>query len=235
MICIHDQRLPEHMVEKLRLAGFFPVRTLDLPGLSSSISTHPDIQVCKISDQLIVVEPSTYDYYKNILQSYGIIVRPGRSILQEPYPKDSAYNLAANESLAIHNFRFTDSQISQAVDDLGLEKISVNQGYGKCNILFTKTGLITSDQGIYKALGPRKKLLIRPGFIDLEDYTYGFIGGASGFFKGKLYFLGDPSLHPDFPLIEKFLQEDQTSYSSLSSDPLRDYGTLIFLQGGING
>lgn len=232
MICIYDQRLPEEIVEKLAASGFFLIPSKKLKELQSALSTHPDVQVCKISDEIIVVSPEVYDYYKNILEKYGIIVRKGGTSLGNKYPSDSAYNLAANEALAIHNFKITDEKLRDLIKAQGLREISINQGYSKCNILFSKTGIITSDMGIYKNLSGVKKLLISPGNISLAGYNYGFIGGASGTYKDTVYFLGDPSLHPDYDEIKNFLEEDETDFKILSKKPLADYGSLIFLQGG---
>lgn len=232
MICIYDQRLPELIVEILSASGFFLIPSIRLDQIHGPLSTHPDVQVCKISDKIIVASPEVYDYYKNILEKYGIIVRKGGTALGHTYPSDSAYNLAANESLAIHNFKITDEKVKEEIKVQGLREISVNQGYSKCNILFSKTGLITSDMGIYKKVQGVKKLLISPGNISLAGYNYGFIGGASGTFKDTVYFLGDPSLHPDFDAIKKFLAADDTDFKILSKDQLADYGSLIFLQGG---
>lgn len=232
MICIYDQRLPEEIVEKLSASGFFLLPSKNCENLSGALSTHPDIQICKISDKIIVASPEVYDYYKNILEKYGIIVRKGGTVLGDKYPSDSAYNLAANETLAIHNFKITDDEVKKLIKTKELREISINQGYSKCNILFSKTGIITSDMGIYKNLSGVKKLLISPGNISLAGYNYGFIGGASGTFKDTVYFLGDPSLHPDYEEIKNFLEEDETDFKILSKKPLADYGSLIFLQGG---
>lgn len=238
MICIFDRKLPEEILRDLRASGFSLLPTKKIKGLKTSLSTHPDIQVCKISENKVVVEPSVYSYYKENLENYGIygiIVEKGGSILENSYPRDSFYNLAANKTLAIHNFSITDEVVEDQVEKEGLKKINVNQGYGKCNVLFTKTGILTSDMGIYKALEGVKKLLIRPGNIVLKDFSYGFIGGTSGFFRDKVFFLGDVASHPDFEEIKKFLWADQTDFEILGPGPLTDYGSLIFLEGGING
>lgn len=232
MICIYDQRLPEPIVEKLSASGFFLIPSKNSENIHGALSTHPDVQICKISDKILVASPQVYDYYKNILEKYGIIVRKGGTALGATYPRDSAYNLAANETLAIHNFKITDEKVRDLIKAQGLREISVNQGYSKCNILFSLTGIITSDMGIYKKLTGVKKLLISPGNISLAGYNYGFIGGASGTFKDTVYFLGDISLHPDFDAIKEFLAADDTDFKILSKDQLADYGSLIFLQGG---
>lgn len=206
--------------------GFLLVETLELKDFNFPLKTHPDIQVCKIKENLIVVEPSVYTYYHNLLSNYGIIVKSGEKIVEDIYPKDCPYNLATNGKIAIHNFNITDEKILNEID---FEKIHVNQGYGKCNVLFTKSGIITSDKGIYKALGDRRKLLISQGEIELDGFDYGFIGGASGY-SSEIYFTGNIQNHKDFEKIKQFLIEESTEYKILGNYKLKDFGSLIFLE-----
>lgn len=223
-ILIVDKNLPRNLVEKLREKGYVVIFSLSLGNITGALSTHPDIQLCKISDNFVVVEPCTYEYYKNALTPYGIIVKTGMNEVSGDYPGDTFYNVATNGDVAIHNFDYTDDVI---LENLECEKIHVRQGYGKCNVLFAKKLIITSDMGIYKKLKD-KKLLIRPGFIELSGYEYGFIGGASGY-GDKLYFIGNIECHPDYKIIKNFLEENNILYESLGQGALKDYGSLIFL------
>ena len=225
-ICICDKNLPKISKEQLEDFGFLLIETKELENFHSPMGTHPDIQVCKIKENLLVVEPSVYSYYNNLLSKYGIIIKSGEKIVEDIYPKDCLYNLASNGEIAIHNFEITEENILNEID---FEKVHVNQGYGKCNVLFTKSGVITSDNGIYKALGDRRKLLIETGDIDLDGYDYGFIGGASGY-SDAVYFIGNIQNHKDFHKIETFLKEEDTQYEILGDFKLKDFGSLIFLE-----
>lgn len=233
MIVIYDEKMPRPIVDQLEKRGFLLIKSKKLEGINNSLSSHPDLQVCKINNKKIVVEPSLYKYYKENLLKYGIIVILGKERVGQSYPQDTIYNLASNGKIAIHNFSITDKAVLEEVTKEGLTKVDVKQGYGKCNVLFTKTGLITSDKGIYDKVKLEKKLLIRPGFIKLENYSYGFVGGASGY-GDNLYLLGDLKKHPDFEKIEKFLKDDQTDFELLGEDTLEDFGSLIFLEEDTN-
>lgn len=225
-ICIVDKYLKEDMFKKLESFGFIVIKTKEIQSINSSLSTHPDIQVCKINDNKIIVEPSVYDYYEKHLSKYDIIVKSGRFSIKNNYPMDSYYNAAINKKLAIHNFNITDNNI---LSEIKVEKVQVKQGYSKCNILFTKDGVITSDKGIFNKLSIEKKLLISSGNILLKDFDYGFIGGASGYFD-KVYFIGNIDYHPDSEKIKEFLKEENTEYENLSNEKLIDMGSLIFLK-----
>ncbi len=225
-IVIVDKNLPWISKDRLEKLGFLLIETKPLAGFSSPLGTHPDIQICKINEKLLISEPTMHQYYSNLLSPYGIIVKSGEKIAKDLYPEDSIYNLASNGEIALHNFDITDKRVLNEID---FEKINVKQGYSKCNLLFTKTGFITSDMGIYKALKERKALLIEPGGIDLEGYEYGFIGGASGYLD-KVYFIGDVKKHKDFDKIREFLEKENTEFEILGDFNLMDFGSLIFLE-----
>ena len=218
-----DKNLPENIKITLEKKGFIVIPSLQLSTMEGALSTHPDIQLCKISEKLVVVEPSTFEYYLGQLSPYGIKVIKGTTRVAAGYQKDVPYNLATNGNIAIHHFKYTDKAI---LENMECNRIQVKQGYGKCNTLFAEDAIITSDFGIYAKIDGRK-LLISPGNIQLEGYEYGFIGGASGYF-GKLYFIGNLHSHPDFDKIDKFLIECNIEYESLGLGILQDYGSLIF-------
>ena len=226
-ICIYDSRMPSDIIANLEKLGFILVPTVDLEVTKSALDTHPDIQVCKISDKNVVVEPNLYNYYEKNLSKYGIIVKRGSTEVSKKYPYDSSYNAAVGNGKIICNFNYIDKVIKE--DCGSLEAINVNQGYTKCNVLFTRSGVITSDMGIFKSVDD-PKLIISPGNIKLDGFSYGFIGGASGYYDGSVYFLGDISTHPDYENIKKFLEKEDTRIVSLSDGGLMDYGSLIFLE-----
>lgn len=230
-ICILDKNIPKEVKANLKKEDFKLIFTEEIKNLKSPLSTHADMQVCRINDKKIVVEPSVFDYYFNKLNDYDIIVEKGSGFLREKYPEDSLYNLAANEDIAIHNFKIADENV---LKNLKKQKINVKQGYSKCNICFAKDIIITSDYGIYKKIPQSvKKLLVESGDIELQGYDYGFIGGATGFFK-KLYFIGNLEKYKEKEKIKEFLKNNDIEYKSLCEGSLKDFGSLIFLEGRKN-
>lgn len=227
-VVIVDKYIDESVITDLEKLGFLPIRTQEIEGISTSLSTHPDIQVCKINDRTIVVDPRLYTYYSSQLINYGIMVIAGYSEVVEPYPDYIAYNACVTKGHLIHNLDHTDKAI---LDNTDLVHVNIKQGYSKCNILDTKDGIITSDFGIYKKVDTIRKLLVSKEEILLRDYNYGFIGGTSGYFDGCAYFIGDIYKHSDIVLIEEFLEEEATKIKVLGDIPLTDNGSLIFLDG----
>ena len=59
------------------------------------------------------------------------------------------------------------------------------------------------------------------------------IGGASGVFKDKLYFIGDYKLHRDSETIEAAAKMAKLTPISLGSFPLTDLGRIIFIDSDI--
>ena len=71
--------------------------------------------------------------------------------------------------------------------------------------------------------------IIENGGIQLPPYEYGFIGGASGVYKDKVYFLGNLDLHPSKNIIKSVCQLANITSVSLSDGELADIGRIIFL------
>ena len=71
-------------------------------------------------------------------------------------------------------------------------------------------------------------LKIRPGYIDLPGFDYGFIGGAS--FKisdTKLAFTGRLDSHPDAELITEFASLHNVDIVYITDKPAFDIGGVI--------
>jgi hypothetical protein len=91
----------------------------------------------------------------------------------------------------------------------------------------SENAVITADKGLAGKIDNADVLLIREGYIALDGYNYGFIGGASFNFGGKLFFFGDISKHADYRQIIAFCERHDTAVISLSDDLLYDYGSII--------
>ena len=226
---IIDKTAPDIVKDQLRDLGYSVVDTVKLDTFETSLGTHPDIQVCKIR-QYLVVDPRTYEYYLEELKDTGITVVKGKVTVTNYYPDNIAYNVAVLDDYAIHNFNYTDPVIQGIIDKLGLIKVDVKQGYSKCNILHTEDSIITSDEGIVNRLPSElSRLKISPDSIVLRGYDYGFIGGATGYDSRVVYFLGDILAHPEYKKIKEYLDSKNIDTMVLGNDSLTDLGSLIFI------
>ena len=70
---------------------------------------------------------------------------------------------------------------------------------------------------------------VEQGEIILPGKDNGFLGGASGYDAGVLYFTGDISVHPDFEKIKKFCSKNSIEIVCLSNDKIADLGSIIII------
>lgn len=214
---------------------FLPSKILhgtNLVNLNPPVDTHIDMQLVHLGENTFVCEQSTYSYYKKILpQKFNLL--KGSTSLKCNYPEDIAYNIARVGRFVIHNFKFTDNVIKNYINEHNLTVIDVSQGYSKCNVcVVDENSIITSDEGIWKKciMHGIDALKIRQGFIKLEGFEYGFIGGASvKLNKNTLAFFGDVSLHPDYEKIKDFLLKKGINILCLKDDILEDIGSVVIL------
>ena len=235
-LALVDKRITLNMENKLKSLGVDVVKTSDCPNTYKAIMCHPDISVCKLNDNDIVVAPNVYDYYFEVLSHYNFNVIKGCSIIENKYPYNVHYNACIFGNYAMHNFKYTDKKILEFIEKNNLQKIDVKQGYCKCSTcIVDEKSIITSDDGIFKAClsFDIDCLLIEKGHINLFDMNYGFIGGCSGLISSDtLAFYGDLTKHPNYEEIVNFVNRKNKNIVCLSDEHLLDLGSLIPLMVG---
>ncbi len=179
------------------------------------VSSHPDIYMCSMG-------PGKPVYF-------GCAEKIGRK-----YPDNIIYNAACTGKYFIHNLKYTDPELlkftNKAINSSRtLEIIDVPQGYTKCNTLIVdENSIITSDKGIYNSCyGKLDVLLIESGYIILQNFNYGFIGGASGRVGDTIIFNGDITYHPDYEKIAAFIEDRDLKIKYFTEYPLEDIGSII--------
>ena len=231
---IVDYRADKDIISNLEKFGLEVILSCKNESVLPALWGHPDMQVCKCSDNTFVACPECYDYYKKELYGFGVDVYKGKSFLSSNYPKDIAYNVARIGDTAVHNFSYTDSEILCHFKVNHVNLINVSQGYSKCNIcVVSDNAIITSDKGIYDAVvkDSIEALLICDGNIDIFGWEYGFIGGASGKIGNDvLAFCGDLSKHENFCEIQSFCKKFNVKCVSLSDKRLMDLGSVIYIK-----
>lgn len=229
-----DKRIPKNIEKNLNKLNIKVIKSTEICEVYDAIKFHPDIALLKLDYQNIIVCPNVYDYYKNVLSSFGFNVIKGSSHIENKYPKNVAYNVTLLDKFAICNFKFVDKVILDFIEKNNFTKININQGYSKCNIcVVDKNSIITSDVGIYNEVIKYgiDCLLIKNKFIDLFELDYGFIGGCSGLISNNdLAFFGDITLHPSYKEIYEFTKSKNKNLVSLGKNKLIDLGSLITLK-----
>ena len=222
------ENFPEKAAEKLKKYGQV-VRTKANKNVLEGLDTHPDILVHPLPSGDLVVDKDNFDYYKEIFKDKKVL--PSHSSLSAKYPSDIYLNAFAFKKIFVHNLKYTDQVILDYYKNRGYNLVNIKQGYAKCSCLVTEDFVITSDGGIYESL---KDLIpiykIDHEQIKLQNFNYGFIGGASGVLGKKIFFTGDLSHHSSYEEILKIINEYDYEIEILSKDPIEDYGTIFFIK-----
>ena len=238
MKIIKTPNLPTGKVVTAISAAAIPVEncipTMELPILSASLSTHADLQICHVGENILVASPEVHAYYKEKLTPMGFLVLCGETKVGCTYPQDAAYNVARIGNAAFHNLRFTEPCIIEACKKMGIRMVHVEQGYAKCAVVpIGDNALITADGGIARAARAEKMdvLEILPGHITLSGFSYGFIGGAMALMsENTAYCTGSLRNHPSKMEIFSFLKKYGIKIEEGSIPIPIDIGSILPLQ-----
>lgn len=182
--------------------------------VDEAISNHPDIFLCKMG-----ISPDSPVFFAE------------RNSLSCDYPLDVSFNAACTGKYFIHNLTYTNEDLLAQAKAMNLKLINVNQGYTKCSIVIVdENSIITYDEGIAKACQRESDLAvlkIAPGFVRLDGYDTGFIGGTSGRIDNEIVFNGNLSDHPDFKEIVKFIEARGLICKWFESYKLTDIGSIL--------
>ena len=216
----------------LQEKGHHLVEVRRTPFVYDAIASHPDIYLCKLTENLVIageqlplIEPALTE-----LPGQPFHMQPGTSALGPHYPENIKYNAARIGKYFIHTTAHTDPVLRQAAAAEGLEFLHVKQGYTKCSLaVVDEESAITSDVGMAKVLHAKglNILLISPGHVALPGFPYGFIGGACGRVGQELIFHGDISVHPDFKAMQDFVENRHVTLTYFTECPLTDIGSII--------
>ena len=211
----------------LKARGFLPYWLPEHPGLDQRLAGHADLMVFQSDDQLIVARHLAEDiHFVNFLTSASTQYQCAEE--QKPvYPGDASLCACRLGRYLIHNPRVTNPSI---LENLNKTLISVRQGYARCMVCAVGAdAIITSDHGIAKAVKNVgiQMLEITQGYITLEGFPYGFIGGSSFQYGRTVYFTGTLNAHPDCERILTFISEQGYSADFLTNLPIFDIGSVI--------
>lgn len=234
MLAVTDCRMDKKAIEKLSEYGFKNIPLKPWTALSHSIASHPDMLIFVLDDIFL----THIDYYQcnktaidTITNATNFKLLTTDEQIGSKYPADVLFNAAVVGKYLIANLNFVSKKILALCEQKGLISVNVKQGYAKCSVCVVSEGaVITSDEGICETLNKEtdlEVLKIEKGNIDLYQYDYGFIGGATGSFGDKVFFCGDLFKHPNAKQIEDFIKKQGKTAVSLTDKPLCDVGTLF--------
>ena len=233
---ICDNRIDSAMERRLQIYGYYVIKLPFCSSLPEAIAAHPDSLIFRLGNTFV----TTCDYAEEAAYVFSDIrefCHDSKIVfideaLGKSYPADARLNAVSVGDFLIANEKTVAREILEIGKKLGFCAQNVNQGYPNCSILkLNDKNIITADAGLAKnleAIGINV-LLIEPGHISLPPYEYGFIGGASGVDRDKVFFLGDIMTHPDGKRITEFIENLGMKAVSLDSGELQDMGGIVFL------
>lgn len=225
---IVDRNMRKSCVDTLKSIDDRIYFSKDCDWVYKPVNTHPDLQVHFTDRNLVFVPPELFEYYRSILPDY-IKIKIGNKSLGGSYPDNVAYNIARIGNYIIANTKYADENILEYYRDNGFKIINIKQGYAKCNICTDGKSAVTEDKGVYKTLTEKgiETLLISAGNVRLENFPYGFIGGASGYADNKILLCGEAE---NISEIAGFFKKNGTMVLSLDKEKLTDYGSVLYFE-----
>ena len=203
------------------------------PCVDARLSGHADLSLLHAGGETLFAAPYLRESrFARDMETLGVHLCFPEMCQTAEYPHDAALNLCVvGKRLFCHKKTVPASIVYYLTNDKCFTLIPIRQGYSRCACCVVREdAVITADRGIAasaKAAGVQV-LLITPGFIRLDGFPYGFIGGAS--FKiasDRLAFTGTLDEHPDKAAILAFLKAHGVEPVFLTDEPVFDIGSAI--------
>lgn len=205
----------------------------DNPYVDARLSGHADLSVLHLGGNRLLLAPYLKGgSFSQQLEYRGFNIKFADIEQSALYPNDAQINVCILGNKVIYNPKTVPDAIVKylAIGDRAVQIIS-KQGYSRCSVcIVSDNAIITADEGICRSAKAHgiDVLKIRPGYIDLPGFDYGFIGGAS--FKisdTRLAFTGRLDSHPDAEQIIEFASLHNVNIVYITDKPAFDIGGAI--------
>ena len=234
-LCIVGEGISEKCRRGLREWGFQVFCMPPYDRLGIGVKTHADLMLIPLEDRFFIYGELAAQHPELIaeIEARGVTVVALEGHPAERYPEDIALNCLVVGNYIFCRKDFVSRQVLEYAECCGYSVVNTRQGYARCTACpVSERGIITADPSIRSAASMVgiDVLEVSVGGVLLQGYDYGFIGGACGVFKDKIYFAGDVLAHPDGERIVDFCRELGVEAMSLSDEPLADAGSLFFVE-----
>lgn len=218
----------KYITDELERLGIRTIYSDKLSGISGAERFHADMGFCYAGEGHIYAACNSSPAVRARLREEGLIIHETKLPITAAVP---SLNVRILNNKLLCCTRTADSELLRNYADRNYSILHTNQRYTACSCaVINGNALITSDESVYR-LCPKNDidvLKISPSHIELEGYSYGFIGGCCGLIaKDMLAFSGDISAHPDYENIKSFSANHNVSLLSLSDKPLYDIGGIL--------
>lgn len=197
-----------------------------LKNIDGSEKYHADMSVCHLGKNKIITDRNNTELISG-LKALGAEVLLCGNISAE-YPK---LNVCFVKNKIICNKNKAEQKILDFCLEKDIKILHTKQSYSACSTaVVNENAVITADKSIYELCMKNKidVLKIREGYIELQGYKYGFIGGCCGLIdKNLMVFSGDILSHPDYYEIKAFASNYGVNIQPLSKNALYDIGGIL--------
>jgi len=199
------------------------------PYIDPRLSSHIDLSLFHIGEnQFLLSKHAAESAFAEELRQLGAEIIVSKANFGKSYPNDAFLCALLIGGKIFHNENLCDSRI---INLFGKSLFSVKQGYAKCAVCpVSENAAISADKGLITAMRREdiEVLEISPGFISLEGFDRGFIGGSALKLSSDIMaFTGTLEKHPDKQKIEEFLKRHGISPVYLTERPVFDAGSII--------
>lgn len=230
---IYGEKYASFLEKPLKEIQISSIFVPDNVRLDPRLAGHADLSILHLGGERLLLAPTLKGSgFARELYDAGALVEFPDVQQTEKYPDDAQYNVCiVGRNVIFHRAGLPDCFVEYLTIEPFEHYVNCKQGYTRCAIcIVDANALITADRGIAKAAEASgfDVLLIEPGFIRLDGFPYGFIGGAS--FKlsqNTLAFTGSLDAHPDCDRILRFLRQHGIKALFLTQEPIFDIGTAI--------
>ena len=235
-LSVVGQGISEKCRESLCRMGFDVVILPPYDRLGAGVDTHADLMIFPIDGKAFIYS----EVAKNLPELANDLHLRGYETVEVDrppancYPYDIPLNCLQVGRYIFCKKKYTSPSVIEYAEENGYAVVNTNQGYARCTACpIGNMGIISADPSMLKAADSARLdiLSICEGYVRLEGYDHGFIGGACGVYENTLYFAGDISRHPDYESIADFCRERGVEVVSLSDEPLCDVGSIFFFDG----
>ena len=229
---LYGEKYAGNLEKPLKKLGISSILMPDNPDVDPRLSGHVDLSVLHTGGERGFLAPFLKgSSLADDLEAAGAsLVFP--DVRQTAvYPSDAMLNVCVFGKRAICNPKTAAREIVDSFTSRSDSQLAAcRQGYSRCACCpVERDAVITADRGIAKAAAAGlSALLISEGFVRLDGFPYGFIGGAA--FKladNKLAFTGRLDGHPDRDRILLFLAAHGIEAVFLTENELFDIGSAI--------
>lgn len=213
--------------EEFSKIGYEIIYTDTIPIFHIPEQKHADMQCLEIDENYFILNECSN--LKHALKPQNPIIISQKA--GKKYPQNVLLNCLYLNNTLYGKLSAVADEVKDYCNKNNIKTVNVNQGYARCSTLvIDDKAVVTADASIEKALKSNgvEVLKICEGYIFLEGFDYGFIGGTGIKIDNTIFFFGNIKDHPDFKKINAFVNRHNKIIKIICEDmTLTDIGGII--------